>query len=185
MKNKISKKIANYFIFFIFRVRIFTRKKMKEISRLVKSGDKILEIGSGGKNEKGKYYFSAHEYFGDKGVDFIMSDINPNFGHKVIDITNFNEKDTYDHILCFHVLDEVFDYEKAFLNLYNALKIEGFLHIVSPAFIPLPRKLHSYFRFTSDFFEEFCKKNNMKIDKFEIHGFKRFPFAYYIKIKRV
>ena len=184
MINKISKRIVDYFIFFIFRVRIFTRKKMEKIAKLVKSGDKILEIGSGGKNEKGKYYFSAKDYFKDSNVDFIMSDINPNFGHKVIDITTFNEKEEYNHILCFHVLDEVFDFEKAFLNLYNALNAGGFLHIVSPAFVPLPRKLSSYFRFTDDFFKELCKRNDIKIEKIERLGFKRFPFAYYLMIKK-
>lgn len=183
MINKISKRIVDYFIFFIFRVRIFTRKKMEEIARLVKSGDKILEIGSGGKNEKGKYYFSAKDYFKDSNVDFIMSDINPNFGHKVIDITTFNEKEGYDHILCFHVLDDVYEWQKAFLNLWSGVKNGGYLHIILPGFVPLDYPV-DLFKFTEKLLKDFCFKNNMKIDKFEIHGFERFPFAYYLMIKK-
>jgi SAM-dependent methyltransferase len=185
MKNKISKKIANYFIFFIFRVRIFTRKKMKEISRLVKLGDKILEIGSGGKNEKGRYYFSAQEYFENKGVEFVMSDINPNFGHKVIDITNFSEKDAYDHILCFNVFEHVFDWQSGFLNLYKALKKNGFLHIIVPVFYPIHPSPCDYWRFTEEAFIEFCKRSGIKIEKIEIHGFKYYPFAYYLRIEKI
>ena len=71
-----------------------------------------------------------------------------------------------------------------YLNLYNALNAGGFLHIVSPAFVPLPRKLSSYFRFTDDFFKELCKRNDIKIEKIERLGFKRFPFAYYLMIKK-
>jgi hypothetical protein len=181
--KKILKRIGDYASFFIFRVRIFTRKKMKEISEIVKSGDKILEIGSGGKNKDGECYFSAEKYFSDKSVDFIKSDKNTSFGHKVIDVVNLIEKEEYDHILCFHVLDDVYEWQKAFLNLWSAIKIGGFLHIILPGYTPLDYPV-DLFRFTDKLIKEFCVKNNIKIDKFEIHGFKKFPFAYYLRIKK-
>lgn len=184
MLEKILRRLRNYLFFIIFRVRIFTRQKAKEIAASVKDGDKILEVGSGGKNEKGEYYFSAEKYFRNKNVEFIMSDINPKFGHKILDISDFNEENQYDHILCFHVLDEVYNWEKAFLNLYNALKANGHLHIILPVFSPLPRDSTSLFRFTERLLKDFCFKNKIQIEKFEILGFRIYPFAYYLKIKK-
>ncbi len=181
--KKIINKINNYIIFLIFRVRIFTRKKIKEISFIVKDGDKVLEIGSGGKNEKGEYYFSAEKYFENKNVEFIKSDINPKFGHKIINIVNFNEIEKYDHILCFHVLDDVYEWQKAFLNLWSGVKTDGFLHIILPGYTPLDYPV-DLFRFTEKLIKDFCIGNNINISKFEVHGFKRFPLAYYLKIKK-
>ncbi len=71
MKNPL-KKLRNYASFLLFRVRIFTRKKAKEIAQMVKEGDKILEIGSGPPDKKGNYYFSASRYFKGKKVEFFL-----------------------------------------------------------------------------------------------------------------
>jgi SAM-dependent methyltransferase len=183
--KKLIKKINNYALFLIFRVRIFTRKKMKEISLIVKVGDKILEVGSGGKNEKGEYYFSAERYFKNKDVEFIKSDIDSEFGHKIVDIVNFNEIEQYDHILCFNILEHVFDWQEGFLNLYKSLKKNGVLYIIVPVFYPIHPSPQDYWRFTEEAFFEFSKRNSMKIEKLEIHGFKKFPFAYYLIIKKL
>ena len=184
MLKRFFKKLMNYARFLIFGVRIFTRKKAREISKIAKKGCKILEIGSGGKNEKGKYYFSSKDYFKDSDVDFIMSDVDPNFGHKILDIVQFNEENIYDHILCFNVLEHIYDWEKGFLNMYRALRENGCLHIIVPVFYPIHYSPNDYFRFTSQAFEEFCRRNNMKIDNIERRGFETYPFAYYLRIKK-
>lgn len=181
--KKILKKLKFYSFFIIFRSRIFTRNKTREIAESVKGGERVLEIGSGWIDKKGDYYFSSSKYFNNKNVDFVMSDINPSFRNKVVDAENFSEKEAYDHILCFHVLDDVYDWQKAFLNLHNAIKPEGFLHVILPMFIPLDLRV-DYFRFTEVLLREFCKRNNIKIDKFETHGFKSYPFNYYLRIKK-
>lgn len=185
MLTRLYQKIRNYFLFLFFRVRIFTRKKSKEISDSVKEGDNILEIGSGGKNKKGDYYFSAEKYFRKKKVRFIMSDVNLEFGHKIIDINNFNEIEQYDHILCFNVLEHIFDWQDGFLNLYRSLKKNGTLYIIVPVFYPIHPSPRDYWRFTEEAFVEFSRRNNMKIEKLEIHGFKFYPFAYYLIIKKL
>ena len=177
------KKFKNYSFFIIFRVRIFTRSKTREIASLVKGGDKILEIGSGPPGKKSDYYFSGYKYFKDKKVNFLMSDINSRFGSRIVDATNFSEKEQYDHILCFHVLDDIYDWQKAFLNLYRAVKNGGYLHIILPGFNGLDYK-SDYFRFTEKLLRKFCQENEMKIEKLEIHGFKTYPFAYYIRVRK-
>lgn len=181
--RKIFKKFQNYTFFLLFRVRCFTRKKTREIADFTKEGDRVLEVGSGKMDNRGEYYFSNEKYFKNKLVEFIKSDINPIFKHQIIDIVDFDEKEKYEHILCFHVLDDVYEWQKVFLNLWSAVRIGGFLHIILPGYTPLdyPADL---FRFTEKLIKEFCVKNNIKIDKFEIHGFKKFPFAYYVRIKK-
>jgi ubiquinone/menaquinone biosynthesis C-methylase UbiE len=180
MLKNIFHRIKSYFIYFIFRTRLFTRRKAREIASLARDGQRILEIGSGKKNEKNRYYFSNISFFKGKKIDFVMSDLNPRFGHKVIDITKLKEKNRYDHILCFHVLDEVYDWEKGLMNLYRALRKSGRLHLVSPAFVPFSDKV--YYRFMDSAFIEFCRRNRIKIEKLEPHGSKGFPLAYYIRM---
>lgn len=181
--KKLFKKLKNYAFFLVFRVRPFTRKKVKEIALFVKKGNKVLEIGSGPPDREGNYYFSSYKYFQDKKVEFLMSDINPKYGHRVVDITNFKEREKYNHILCFHVLDDIYDWQKAFLNLYRALKNNGYLHIILPGFNGLDFKV-DYFRFTEKLLREFCRRNNINIERLEIHGFKTYPFAYYLRVKK-
>lgn len=183
--KKIFKKFKNYLLFFIFRNRIFTRRKAKEIALLVKPKERILEIGSGVKNEKGSYYFSVSNYFKDKDVEFIMSDIKPESGLKIIDVTEMNEQEIYDHIICFNVLEHVYDWRKAVLNMYQALKIGGYLHIITPVFYPIHDAPNIFFIFTEFGFKEFCRRNNLNLIKFEIHGFRNYPFAYYACIRKI
>lgn len=181
--SSLNKKIRNYFIFILFRVRIFTRKKAREIASQVLPGQKILEIGSGKKGDNGKYYFSNEKYFTGKEVEFITSDFNPSYGHRVVDIVNFDDKDEYDHILCFHVLDDVYEWQTAMINLYQALKLGGHLHIILPVFCGLDYEA-DLFRFTRVLIERFCKENSIEIVNFATKGFRIFPFAYYIDIKK-
>lgn len=177
------KKLSNYFFFLLFRVRPFTRKIGKEIAQNVKFGTDILEVGSGWQESDGRYYFSQSQYFKNKSVNFIMSDKNESFGHKVVDIAQFEEKEKYDQILCFHVLDDVYEWEKALLNLYNALKEGGTLHLVVPGFSPLDIEADKY-RFTDKLFKEFSKRNAIDIQEIRTHGFEIFPFAYYVKFNK-
>lgn len=181
--STLKKKIRNYFIFILFRVRIFTRKKAKDIAVQVLPGQRILEIGSGKKGDGGLYYFSSKKYFNGREVEFITSDFNPNYGHRVVDVVNFYDRDMYDHILCFHVLDDVYEWQTALLNLYKALKSNGHLHIILPVFCGLDYEV-DLFRFTRVLIERFCKENNLEIVNFATKGFRIFPFAYYIDIKK-
>lgn len=180
---KIKKRIISYLNFFIFRVRIFTRSKAREIADSVKVGEKILEIGSGWPDKNGYYYFSSKKYFVDKQVDFIMSDFNPSAGVRFIDAAFFDEPGRYDHILCFHVLDDVYDWQAAFINLFNALRTGGGnLHIILPVFCGFDAP--DYYRFSEKLIREFCQKNNFEIVQFGYNGFKNFPFTMYFRIKK-
>lgn len=181
MFHSFVKKIFDYAGFVIFRVRPFTRAKAQEIAQEVNAGDSILEIGSGWANKQGEYYFSMKKYFIGKDVDFITSDLDPNYGHRTVNIEEFNEADRFQRILCFHVLDDCYEWQRAWKNLYKAVSLEGKLYIIVPGLVPLDYT-RDRFRFTEKLLKEFCAKEGMIIEKFERHGFARFPFAYYLKI---
>jgi len=111
-KKAILRKLADL----VFRIRKFNNKCIKEFSKEIRN-TKILEIGSG-KKYKGEYYYSAKRFFHESN-EFIQSDITPEFGHRIIDVTQMNFIDEFDIILCMNVLEHVFDFKKAIDNIYN------------------------------------------------------------------
>ena len=149
---------------------------VKSLSRNI-NNKTILEIGSG-KKIKGKYPYSYKPYFNSSNY-FIRSDINPRFGHKVIDITKMNEINKYDIILCLNVLEHVYEFKKAVKNLHAALKKRGILVFFSPYIYPLHDIPHDYFRFSKFALKKmFSCFSEYKIKHF---GLKRFPSGYYVK----
>ncbi len=179
---KLKKKFIDYLSFLLFGIRTFSRNKAKEIALMAKPGNVVLEIGSGTPDKFGNYYFSMKKYFSND-VKFILSDIKSSSNAKNIDILNFSEKEQYDHILCFSVLDDIYDWQRAFLNLYDAVKLGGYLHVLVPVISGLDLKGDCY-RFTEHVIRYFCGINNIKIDSFDRKGSEVFPFAMYFRIKK-
>ena len=61
-----------------------------------------------------------------KKLDHITADINPNVAEYQIDITNITFPDnSFDYIICSHVLGHVSDEKKAIKELYRVLKNDG------------------------------------------------------------
>lgn len=142
-------------------------KALKRFAREIKDKN-ILEIGSG----KG---YKVEKFF-DNSNTFTKSDINPSFGHRVLDVTRIESFEEYDVIICLNVLEHVFDYNKAIKNMHNALKKGGTLFIGIPAFYPLHDIPHDYWRFT-----EFSLNRLFKIFslvEIERAGMKAFPYNY-------
>jgi SAM-dependent methyltransferase len=119
--------------------------KVQEIAADAK--DKVvLEIGSG-KLVNGKYDYSAEHLF-PSAKEFIKTDINPDFGHQVLDITQMNAKSRYDIVLCLNVLEHVYDFQTAVDNLHKSLKKNGKLVVAVPFAFPLHDEPGDYWRFT-------------------------------------
>lgn len=130
---------------------------------------KILEIGSG--------RYDIDKFFDDSNI-FIKSDINPEFGHKNIDVTKMNNKNEYDVIICLNVLEHVFDFNAAISNIYEALKPNGKLFLAVPVFYPLHDEPYDYWRFS-----EHCLRkvlSNFTHVKIMKSGFREFPYNYSI-----
>ena len=169
------KRIFRMLAHMVFGIRRFNDKSIKIYAKGVEN-KKILEIGSG-KHEYGKDYYSAKRYFSSSN-EFIQSDVNPEYGHQIIDITSWAVKEKYDVIICMNVLEHVFEYQKAIDNLYRALKKGGELVVFVPMIYPLHDEPHDYWRFTEHSLRKmlngFCK---VEVNHSGIH---ELPVAYFI-----
>ncbi|MDR2086246.1 MAG: class I SAM-dependent methyltransferase [Dysgonamonadaceae bacterium] len=59
-------------------------------------------------------------------LDYITADINPDLADHVVDIMDIPfEDESFDYIICFHVLGHVPDEKKAIEEMYRVLKPEG------------------------------------------------------------
>lgn len=170
MLKRICIKIAHL----VFGIRRFQDKHIKKIAKRIRN-KKILELGSG-KKVNGKYAYSARNLFDDSNY-FLMSDIVPEYGHKIIDITKTNFKEKWDIILCLNVLEHVFDFKTAINNLYNAVKPNGLVLIMVPAYYPLHDEPNDYWRFTEHALRKILNKFNIKIKRL---GLRKYPFAYFV-----
>ena len=159
----------------IFRFRSFGNNSIKKFAKGVENR-KILEIGSG-KKLKGKYPYSVKQFF-DSSNEFIQSDINSEFGHEIIDVTDMKFQKEFDIIICMNVLEHVFDFQKALSNIHAALKENGRAIIFVPAVYPLHEEPNDFWRFT----EHSLKRLLKNFEKLTItnSGLRQFPFAYFI-----
>ena len=107
---------------FILRTRQFNNKHISQFAKRIHN-KKILELGSG-KRIRGKFPYSAKRFF-DKNNEFICSDLNPEHGHRIIDVTKMKFNNEFDIILCLSILEHVFDFQKAIWNIHKALKPNG------------------------------------------------------------
>jgi SAM-dependent methyltransferase len=120
----------------------------RELSKVAATADNkvVLELGSGLKTSKGYTYSAAHIFRGCK--EFIQSDIDPSFGHKIIDATTMNYKSKFDIVLAMSVFEHIFDYQTAVSNIHRSLKKDGQLVIGMPFAFPLHDEPADYWRFT-------------------------------------
>jgi len=138
---------------------------------------KILEIGSG-KRVNGSLKYSVADYFKKNSNKVVLSDINPRYGHKIVDITKSVPKE-FDVIICFNVLEHVFNFHNAIKNLHRSLKNDGQLMVLVPAFYPLHDEPRDYWRYT----EHSLRKLFSAFEKVEIehYGKREFPFFYFVR----
>ncbi len=156
-----------------------TDNYIKNFARRI-HGKEILEIGSG-KKVNNEYPYSFKDMFDDSNK-FIQSDINPDFGHNVIDINKIKFKNKFDVILCASVLEHDFYFQKAVDNIYNALKKNGTVIVTVPALYPLHDEPNDYWRFTEHSLKILFKK--FKEVKIYRTGFRKLPFLYILDAKK-
>lgn len=137
------------------------------------AGRRVLEIGSG-RQDLGTNAYSMKDVF-PPTCEFIQSDINPDYGHLVVDMTTMKEEDEYDAILCLSVLEHVPNFWEALPRLHQALRPGGCLFLSVPCIFPYHDEPADYYRFTehgtrmllSDFAEVDLRH----------HGARRLPFT--------
>jgi SAM-dependent methyltransferase len=126
--------------------RKFYYRQLEKIAAST-SKARVLEIGSGKPTRKNQYDYSARHLFTEAG-EFVQTDINPDFGHRVLDIVTMSDEEDWDVILCLNVLEHVFELEAAVTNLYRALRPGGRLCVAVPFTFPLHDEPRDYWRLT-------------------------------------
>ena len=172
----VGKDILRKIAHIAFGVDRFKKSNIKEFAKNLR-GKKILELGSG-KKEKGYYRYSVKNFFHSSNL-FLQSDINPGFGHKVIDAEKMSYKNEFDTILCLNVLEHILNYEKVINNIHRALKPKGVAVFIVPVFYPFHDEPADYWRFTEHSLRKLL--SNFKKISLNYSGLRQYPFAYFIK----
>ncbi|MFW9789105.1 MAG: class I SAM-dependent methyltransferase [Candidatus Thorarchaeota archaeon] len=135
-KRSIGRGIAH----FLLPIRKAQVRFVREFSRDV-AGCKILEVGCGGKKDFIKFFELQN--------DVIQTDLEQHPGCEVLDVTKMSVEEEYDIILAINVIEHVYDYGLAILNMHRALKPGGRLVLSTPFFYPLHDLPDDYWRFTT------------------------------------
>ena len=134
-------------------------------------GLKVLEIGSG-RQDLGVDAYSVKKYFQDTN-EFVQSDVNPEFGHRLVDITDMSIDQEFDLIICMNVLEHVFDVHTAAENLRKALRPGGRLLVAVPHLYPYHDEPIDFWRFTQHSLRELFRGYTSVDVRWK--GFRRFP----------
>jgi SAM-dependent methyltransferase len=129
----------------VFGSRKWVERQVVDLAADLKRA-RILEIGSG-RQDMGEGAFSFRHVFGED-CEFVQSDVNPEHGHLVVDVTSMEFVDEWDVILCVSVLEHVPDVHAAVERIHRALKPGGCAVIVAPMCFPYHDEPHDYWRFT-------------------------------------
>ncbi len=133
----------------------------------------ILEIGSGRQDLGHDAYSLKGAFPGAAG--FVQSDVNPDFGHRVVDVTDMSIDQEFDVILCMYVLEHVFDVHAAVDNMRKALRPGGTMLIAVPHIYPYHDEPIDFWRFTEHSLRELCR--DFTAVDIRRKGIRRFPKA--------
>jgi SAM-dependent methyltransferase len=164
--ERVARKTANI----LFATRRWTDAAAADLARSSR-GLRVLEIGSG-RQDLGTDAYSLKSLFPEAG-EFVQSDVNPAFGHRIVDITDMSMDQEFDVILCMNVLEHVFDVQKAVDNLRKALRPGGKLMIAVPFLYPYHDEPVDFWRLTEHSLRELCR--DFSSVEIRHKGMRRFP----------
>lgn len=124
--------------------RRWLMKQLAEVRRHA-NPNRILEIGSG-KRVGNSYPYSMQHLF--PGTEFLRTDIVPDYGHTVVDVTQMQFDGEFDLILCISVLEHVLKPSLAATRLNAALRDGGCAVVAVPFAYPLHDEPYDFWRFT-------------------------------------
>jgi SAM-dependent methyltransferase len=137
------------------------------------AGLRILEIGSGRQDLGEEAYSLRHSC--PEAVEFVPSDVNPAFGHRVLDVTDMDVEEEFDLVLCMYVLEHVFDVQAATDNIRRALRPGGRALIAVPHLYPYHDEPIDFWRFTEHSLRRLCRDySSVEVRR---KGARRFPKA--------
>jgi 2-polyprenyl-3-methyl-5-hydroxy-6-metoxy-1,4-benzoquinol methylase len=107
--------------------------------------------------------------------EFVQSDVNPEFGHLVVDVTDIQLDSEFDVVLCNYVLEHIYDVTSAVAGLRRAVKPGGRVIAAVPHIYPYHDEPIDFWRFT----EHSLRMLFREFSSVEIRhkGIRRFPKA--------
>jgi len=159
--------------------------------------DRILKKYLSSKNLKGKIILDVgssknpyRKFF--KGSVYLSMDIERGKNINIIsDVRFLPFKDcVFDMILCFNVLEHVYEYKNAVLEMERVLKNNGEILIALPFLFPLHDIPYDYYRFTKYQIKKLFKSLKMKpiVKAISLVGIKfleeRFPIYYFVIVRK-
>jgi SAM-dependent methyltransferase len=107
---------------------------------------RILEIGSG-KPVDGAYPYSFATVF-DETCTVTMTDIDPTYGHAVVDVMAMDFDQDFDVVVCANVLEHLPEPQRAADGIRRALAPGGIALVTVPMMYPLHDEPGDYWRIT-------------------------------------
>jgi SAM-dependent methyltransferase len=164
--------IARSVVHAVLRTRRWSDTMVKDLAARVHS-QRILEIGSGRQDRGIGAYSVAHMF--DASNEFVQSDVNPAFGHTVVDVTDMAFDAEFDLVVCMYVLEHVYDVQAAVANMHAAVRPGGRVIVAVPHLYPYHDEPIDFWRFTAyglaRLFEQFSEV------ELKVCGLRRFPKA--------
>ena len=156
----------------VFGSRKWLDKEVRTLARQHQGAD-VLEIGSGRQDLGTEAYSMRTAFTGAK--QFVQSDVNPEFGHRVVDLTTMEIDQEFDVILCLSVLEHLPSFLDAPARLHRALRPGGVLMVSTPMCFPYHDEPADYWRLT----EHGMRVALAPFDRVEVRhrGFRRLPFT--------
>ena len=142
----------------------------------------ILEIGSG--QRRGHRFFQSAVDLAPESSSFVMSDRDPQLGHRVLDITNpprFPER--FDLVLCCNVLEHVADIPAAVRGLAQVCDDHGLVFVSTPFAYPYHDEPIDFWRPTSHGLAELFKAHFGE-EELDHSGIRQFPFQVFLTASR-
>ena len=169
--NKVLRKLAHV----VFGSRRWMNRNVRSLAEGTRDA-RILELGSG-RQDFGADAYSVKRYF-DASNEFIQSDVDPSYGHRLVDATTMEEVEEFDMVLCLNVLEHVYDHREAVARIHTALRPGGRVLIQVPMYFPLHDEPHDFWRFT----EHALRLLLRDFSRVELkhRGLRQLPFSYFV-----
>ena len=175
MNKLIKNKIYIFFKLLIQKNSLLRTLQILECLNLSLRG-KSIEFGAFKNKKKNfsyfikkKQFFQYSNIFTDKKNNIIFNDLT-----KKLKIKN----NSYNNVLLFNVLEHLPDFKLTFKEINRIMKKNSYFIGSVPFLYQIHGAPKDYFRFTSQFFEFYFKKNNFKIKKIKSLGFGPFIACY-------
>lgn len=159
----------------LFRGRKATRRAVAAFASGLRDA-RVLEVGSGPRID-GDYPYSSADLF-HHSCTVVRSDIDPTFGHELVDCTTMEFDGEWDAIVATSVLEHIYEVEEAITRIHKALMPGGRLLVTVPFAFPLHNEPIDFWRFT----EHSLRQLFGEFSQVEVtwRGLRRAPLQYQI-----